>query len=424
MKRLSVVGILLAVALMAAVLVGCGSSGSSSSSSTASEPVETAPASDTEAATGEPFVVGSICSCSGPFASNIGKVSETYKAWEEATNAAGGIEGHPVKVIAYDDGADPNKGLAMARKLVEQDHVMAIVGHVSVVSPAWQKYVDEKGIPVIGGNPDAASATDPNFFATGSPLPVTMAGQMQQMKKDNLKHFGILYCAEAPACAETEAIAKATAGLVGGIEVSAGKIAVSAPSYTAPCLQMKQDGVDALMIATDPEVVLRASEQCAQQGYEPAATDQATTFARQWLDAPTFEGATIISPDAPYDDTSLPAVKAFVDALEQYAPGMTESAQFSYVTFFPWIGGQLFKAAVEEGKLTPSSTPAEVTAAMYGLKDETLEGLTSPLTYTKGKPFIPACYWAAKIEAGELASLEGGEPTCLTPAELKGIGLG
>ena len=39
--------------------------------------------------------------------------------------------GHPVKLTIIDDKGDPATGLAAAQKLVQQDHVIAIVGQAA-----------------------------------------------------------------------------------------------------------------------------------------------------------------------------------------------------------------------------------------------------------------------------------------------------
>jgi branched-chain amino acid transport system substrate-binding protein len=58
-------------------LTACGSSGSGSAA----------------AASGD-WVIGSIGSYSGPFASSLGPTQQTIDAWADSVNAAGGIDGH------------------------------------------------------------------------------------------------------------------------------------------------------------------------------------------------------------------------------------------------------------------------------------------------------------------------------------------
>ncbi len=46
----------------------------------------------------------------------------------EQINGGGGIAGQPLKVIFEDSGSEPEKGKSSARKLIEQDRVMALIG--------------------------------------------------------------------------------------------------------------------------------------------------------------------------------------------------------------------------------------------------------------------------------------------------------
>src|SRR5262245_492290 len=106
-----------AVALM--LLAGCGSAETKAPAGAAKQgqgPSET------------PITVGFICSCTGPLAKSIGRSEEVIQAWAKYTNANGGLNGHPVKVITADDGQNPAQALKAVKKLVEQDKVMAIVG--------------------------------------------------------------------------------------------------------------------------------------------------------------------------------------------------------------------------------------------------------------------------------------------------------
>ncbi len=62
----------------------------------------------------------------------LGDTGKVQQAWASWTNAHGGINGHPVKMIVKDDAPEPVGGAAVAKELVEQDHVMAI-GDYSLV---------------------------------------------------------------------------------------------------------------------------------------------------------------------------------------------------------------------------------------------------------------------------------------------------
>jgi len=175
----------LAAAALAALLAfaACGSSSSTSSGTTAdaaaASPPPAAPSS-ASTVSGQPITVGFVCSCTGPLATTIGRSEDVIQAWAKWTNAHGGLNGHPVKVIAADDGQDPAKGLEAVKSLVEQDKVMAIVGQESLTSESWAKFIASTGVPVVGGQPvDTPFLTNPDFFVSGSNLLMNLLGQVE-----------------------------------------------------------------------------------------------------------------------------------------------------------------------------------------------------------------------------------------------------
>ncbi|MCY4631119.1 MAG: ABC transporter substrate-binding protein [bacterium] len=88
------------------------------------------PAAPAEA-TGEPIRVGNISSLTG--GALFPEASEAAKAVFDRVNAAGGIGGRPIELIIEDDGGTPEGAATAARKLVEQDDVVAMVGSASTL---------------------------------------------------------------------------------------------------------------------------------------------------------------------------------------------------------------------------------------------------------------------------------------------------
>jgi branched-chain amino acid transport system substrate-binding protein len=373
-------------------------------------------------AKGTPIVLGTICSCSGAQAAVLAATGKTVEAWASTVNAAGGINGHPVEVIVKDDGSDPAKGLQYAKELVENDHVMAIVGEESLTTGSWAPYVTGSGVPVVGGLPtDSGFLTSADFYPIGSGLPVVTYGQLQLAKQAGKKMFGTMYCAESPICAQIVPIGKALAKLV-PIGFTAEPVSATSPNYTAPCLALKGQSVDALWVADNSTVVDRVVNGCAQQGYTPQINASLTTLGTEALANPNFNGAVIASPNVLYTDTSQPAVKEFTDAVKTYVPGVIGTPEFGVNNLFAWAGGQLFAKAAAAAKLTPTSTPADVKKGLYALKNETLDGLSGPLNFTPGKPAFPACYFGVTIAHGQFVASGGGKPICLTSQELASVG--
>ena len=88
------------------------------------------PAAPVEA-TGEPIRVGNISSLTG--GALFPEASEAAKAVFDRVNAAGGIGGRPIELLIEDDGGSPEGAATAARRLVEQDDVVAMVGSASTL---------------------------------------------------------------------------------------------------------------------------------------------------------------------------------------------------------------------------------------------------------------------------------------------------
>jgi branched-chain amino acid transport system substrate-binding protein len=414
-------GALACVALAAIALAACGNSkkDNSTGSPTAATHASVT-ASAAEAPNGKAIVIGSICSCSGVQASALGEVGVAVKAWAANANARGGVDGYAIKLIVKDDGGDPAKSLEAAKELVESDKVVAIVSDMSLADQAWADYVAGKGVPVIGGiSTLAPMLTNADFFPSGTQLLVNNLGVALAAKGSGLKHLGLVYCAESPVCAQINTLGK-TAAQIAGLQYSSADVSATAPSYTAPCLQLKSDGVDALYVADNTPTAVRFVDGCAQQGFNPRGAYNLAALSNQVLADHNFDGTVLAAPDVNAFDTSVPAVKEFQGALEKYAPGIVGTDQLSFPLLSAWAGGKLFEAAAEAAKLTPTSSSADLKRGLYALKNETLEGLAPPLNYTKGKPAFIPCWFTAQISGGKFLS-ESDKTTCLSNEQAQAL---
>ena len=77
---------------------------------------------------GEPIKIGAIFSVTGSGAPLGEPEKLTAEMMEKQINDAGGISGRPVKIIIEDDESEESKAVLAARKLIETDKVVAIVG--------------------------------------------------------------------------------------------------------------------------------------------------------------------------------------------------------------------------------------------------------------------------------------------------------
>ena len=103
-----------------------------------------------EAATGDPIVIGAVVGATGP--ADFSSASKGAQAYFDCVNANGGINGRPIQYIVEDDGWDAEKAVTVAKKLVEDDNVVGMVGSTSFVECAANaEYYSEQGVAVIAG---------------------------------------------------------------------------------------------------------------------------------------------------------------------------------------------------------------------------------------------------------------------------------
>ena len=70
------------------------------------------------------------------------------KAYFDCVNDNGGINGHPIQYIVETEQTNPQQVASLAKKLVESDKVLGIVGSISASStaPSTTSYYEQQGL--------------------------------------------------------------------------------------------------------------------------------------------------------------------------------------------------------------------------------------------------------------------------------------
>lgn len=145
----------------------------------------------------EPYVVGGIFSISGP-ASYLGEPERnSMEMVAEAVNAKGGINGHPLKLVIYDDEGDPTKARLHAEKLLQKDKALAIVGpSLTHTSMTVLEITQKAKLPLIScaaGSAITAPAKDRVWvFKTAQTDQMAVDRIYQYLQKHDLKQVAIL----------------------------------------------------------------------------------------------------------------------------------------------------------------------------------------------------------------------------------------
>lgn len=119
----------------------------------------------------EAIRIGLTGALTGPVAGTYAPAVEGLRVYLEGVNARGGIGGHRIELVLQDDGAEPSRAAANARRFATQDGVVMMIN--SSLSSTYAPMIAEArraGVPLLF----AASAcptevfppADPNLFCT------------------------------------------------------------------------------------------------------------------------------------------------------------------------------------------------------------------------------------------------------------------
>jgi branched-chain amino acid transport system substrate-binding protein len=358
-----------------------------------------------------PILLGNVGTYSGPVGSSLASGSTGIQVWAAWVNAHGGVGGHSVRVFTADDGGDPARNRAVVQDMVENKHVVAFIANeVPVTVDASASYLEQKHIPVIGG--DAATTpwtSSPVFFPGGTTFFPMLEATLKMAHDANATKYAILYCVEAPACNLMSTHLGDTASRYGEQVVYSSRISLTQPDFTAQCLGAQQAGAQAVYLGADASGQERIAASCARQNYHPLWVTSSQAVTTHMGQVPALDGMMAASPVFPWMLTAgNPEIDAYNEAIRQYAPGLEGSG----ATAIAWSSGELFKKAAAGIGATPTSDA--ILNGLWAMKNETVGGLTPPQTYVAHQPSaqIP-CYFIVKASGGKWSAPLGDKYQCL-----------
>jgi branched-chain amino acid transport system substrate-binding protein len=352
-----------------------------------------------------PVVVGHVGTYSGVF-SGFANGPKALEAWAQALNARGGLDGHPVRVIIAEDGGDPARHRALLQQLVEQQGVIAFVDcFCPTTGQAGVDYLTKKGIPMVGGSPSSEWYYDsPMYFPQGSAgkkgvVHAILGGTAEIAVPQGKTKLAVLACNEAQICKNLSGDMPAVAPQFGMKVVSQAQASLAQPDYTAECLAARNAGADVMFLAFDPNSYGRVTDSCKSIGYKPifSLVPDATNSLTQ-IDS--MDGAIVYSGVFPWFDTAHPSIAEMHRAMKVYTP----KAEPDQTAGDDWVAAQLFERAAH-GHLSATPTSQDILTGLWTLKDDTIGGLTYPLTFAQGKTAEPKhCWWVAVIHDHKFTS--------------------
>jgi branched-chain amino acid transport system substrate-binding protein len=346
---------------------------------------------------------------------------DTLQAWAKQTNAAGGINGMKVKVIALDDASDPAKASANVKELIS-DGAVAIVGESTTATlDQWAPVAAQAGVPVIGGGCySIASNNDENFFCvTTTAVLDGLKAQVKYVADQGGKVFGETYASNIPAAAQAGPLFESLAKQNGlGFSQAIGTT-VTQPDYTAACVTFKQSNTTDVGIEGAP-LITPIARDCARQNYYPKWTSGDGQISQNaWVTDPNVKQAIAAVYSFPYtvtkgtDATQTASLKQFHTAMDKYAPKVLKGDAKQPATTY-WTAAQAFAKAASTIPAGTAPTAALIKDGLYTFSNETLGGLApNPITFTKGQPHPHnSCWWGMVLKNHKITVPEGMKTTC------------
>lgn len=361
-----------------------------------------------------PLVLGSVGTWSGLVGQNVIGGLHALRAWVAATNAAGGLAGHEVRLEVADDGADPARHRALVQELVEDRGVLAFVYNAAVFSgQASVGYLEKHRIPVVGGaGTDPWYTTSPMFFsqviAGATAIEATTASYARSAKAAGLSRMGLVTCSDGvQVCEDTQREVPKYAEQYGVELVYNGEASLAAPDFTANCLAARDADVEILYLALDGNSYTRFGRACANIGYQPKYGIAQPVMLEELARDPNMQGSPGVSYTAPFFFDRNPAIAEFQRTMAQHAPGIALTGTSS----LGWSSAKLLEIAATRLSATPTS--ADILEGLWSLDGDDLGGLVSPLRFQRDAPTVPAvCYWQVVVEDGTYRTPDDGQRHC------------
>ena len=334
--------------------------------------------------------------------------------WVAWVNSRGGVNGHQIRVLFYDDGGDPARHKSQVRDAVERHGVKGLFmnGEALTGEPTLE-YIHEKGIPVIGTDmAEAWAFRSPLYFVQASSdvalnynVLNMLAGEIIPRGKRKL---ATIVCAEVQICTDADRFFAEKAKQVGFELVYRTKSTLTQPDYTAECLAASGAGAEASIVYLDSNSLRRMAASCARQGYRPILSSISGIGVDDMKNDPNLDNLLIASNVFPYFQNDTPATAEFHQAFAQFGMGIAPSAGVAT----GWTAGKLLERAM--GRISEPPTTADLLRGLWSIRQDDLGGLTFPLTFEEGKPTPPtACWFTITIQSGQWVSPDHNTRHCV-----------
>jgi ABC-type branched-subunit amino acid transport system substrate-binding protein len=377
------------------------------------------------AVAGGTITIGGFFDISGPVDSSVER--DTVRAYMQAVNGAGGINGRQVQYVWCDSKYDASSAHACAQYLIAQN-VLAVVGLTAPLGENSEiKTLTAAGIPVIGGLGTPAEFTDPlsypvsaNFYRYGTAL-------ADEARAVGAHHPAVVVLGDVPWVHAVEAnlLNRLVSDGVGYTDVE--EVSATQANYTATVFNLQhlhhgpsgggagptyQCGLtdrscpDYVIAALDPFSYHRLFDAMEAAGWYPhvLGTGLDKFNVQRSYDREIFGAQSLVPFLSPYDHRSNATVRSYLGTVNHFYPNQFQSLDI--YTQHAWTAAMVFtEAARRAGANLNRSSLIQALNSIQNFDT----GWSVPLTYGSGNHDPNQCftYTADRAPNGSWTTVSG-----------------
>jgi branched-chain amino acid transport system substrate-binding protein len=242
-------------------------------------------------------------------------------------NKAGGVSGVPLKPVIYDTGSKPDQAISLARKLIHEDKVLAIIGpgFSSLAEVTFPIAVREKIVMVsqLSTKPGMTEKNRPWTFRNTVAGPIVYDQLVREwVKRNNIKKVAIVYdnkdrFSQADATQVfPELLRKYGAEVVGTVTFTTGDI-----DFSGQVTRLKSMNADGVIIAALREEAAHLVREIRKQGLDKPLAGGMEFSTSRFVELAGSAGDGIMTSHSTWMDNPTLRMREFVRAFTERAKG-------------------------------------------------------------------------------------------------------
>lgn len=348
-------------------------------------------------------------------------------------NAAGGVHGRPIRIVAYDDAYDPNRAILNTVKLIDQDDVFLLLNYVGTptvtrVLPVLTKFRDRNTLlffPFTGAQPQR----EPPYASVAYNLRASYANETEALVdhfwRQGRYRIGVLYQVDAYGRSGWDGLrhALSTRNATLAAEATYRRGTAYDASLEAQVRILRDAGVDAVVVIGAYAASAAFIRDAVNAGWDVPIANVSFVGSESMLDLLMAEGertgrdytrGLVTSQVVPsYEDLSLPAVREYRALAAKHRPAPPPGIdapppddRLSFVGFEGFLNATLLVEILE--RMGPDLDRGRLRETVEGIRNLDL-GIAAPVVFAPGRNQGLDRVYLTEVRGGRFVPVQGEE---------------